>query len=263
MKNLLKSCTVAFSFSLISNANATFSMIAIDTQTKEFGSALVTCINEDAFLSKNYREAVIDKYLNAYSPGKGIMNLQALPLLGSLRRAERLMNKNYNANDVIQKLIKFEKDDFSEEWNKRQYLALTMDVNTNQVYKSVFTGDIYNNYKVDNIETYAGGIISETSNGRFVFVIAGNHLTGESVINKMDTGFKETSGNLTEKIIGALQRVRNEKNIGDSRCVKNNTTSNFAFLKIYENEELLKYFSVYSIQSENKDAIDGLAAELN
>ncbi|WP_397599950.1 DUF1028 domain-containing protein [Silvanigrella sp.] len=251
------------SLSLVSNANATFSMIALDTKTNEFGSVLVSCVNNDAFLSNEYRNSLIDKYLIAYSPRIGIMNLQALPLAGNFRRAARLMGNGKNAYEVIQKLIKHEKDGLIDESNKRQYLALTRDVNSKQVFNAFYTGENIKNYIVDNYSTFSGGITSETSSGRFVYAIAGNHLTGESVLTKMDSGFKETNGNLTEKLIGALQSVRNEKNIGDFRCSKNMTTSNFGFLKIFKDEDILKDYSIYTIQSENKDAIDGLSAELN
>ncbi|BBH53140.1 DUF1028 domain-containing protein [Fluviispira sanaruensis] len=259
-----------FIFSLITlscatNANATFSIIAIDKETKEFGSAFASCIelnkkesNSDS-INKNLN-SFIDNQLVVYVPGKGIMNLQGavenVHLLN--KKAKELINNDAkNAAEVINELIQYEKENqiaTENLWDSRQFLALTFDPMENIAFKEVYTGK--------NTSNISKGMTKETPDGRFIYVMAGNILTGEDVINALSTGFEERTGNLSDKLIGALQNVRDLNNIGDSRCInKNGTTSNFAFIRTYKGNDTLKSYTTYANSSDQIDGIDSLISK--
>lgn len=277
MKNFFKFYFSLFSLAFSTNAYATFSIIAVDTETKEFGSAFASCLLNSALLPEevnNLIEKQIVVYVNEEGSGKGIMNLQGALISGYAlhERATELISNKVIGKKIIHQLKNFEnqlenqkemrekyriEDGFKNGFETRQILAITLNPDNNSFDKAVHTGK-------DTIPSSLGKA-KQTQEGRYIYVIAGNILTDNSVLSALGEGFEKSNGSLSDKLIGALQNVRNNKNIGDKRCIKSHQiSSNISFLRVYKEDNIIKkYTNFINSPLLESDSIDALIAEYN
>ena len=207
---------------------ATFSIVAYDNKTHQYGVALASCVQ----LAKNENPI---KNLSSIIPDKGIIVTQATVNFQNninLRNAIAKIKENYPADKIIQHLIDNDQD------NKpyiRQYLVITN--TSNKVDRKAYSGKLINT------------VYSQLEG--FNYVIAGNTLDSSSVIYKMRDGFVATKGDLKAKLLGALKAVR-DSHLGDRRCTKYGISSTTAFI------EVGKYNRFFNSSDIKTDAISGL-----
>lgn len=276
MKNSFKLLFSLFSLAFAANANATFSIIAVDTETKEFGSAFASCLINVDLLPEEVND-LIDKQIVVYVKkegiGQGIMNLQGALISGYAlhERATELISDKVMGKKIIQQLNNFEnqlenqkemrekykiEDGFKNGFETRQILAITLNPDNNLFDKAVHTGK-------DTLSSSLGKA-KQTQDGRYIYVIAGNILTDNIVLSALGEGFEKSNGSLSDKLIGALQNVRNNKNIGDRRCIESHhISSNISFLRVYKNEKSINNYTIFSNDMDRKDSIDAIVADYN
>ncbi|MBX9839018.1 DUF1028 domain-containing protein [Silvanigrella sp.] len=204
---------------------ATFSMVVIDKETNLSGAVYATCIEEDITLTNE----LID-YVLFNGNGFGIMITQGLIGKQSLiwyNTAEHIMFQDesyYSADFILQYLSS---GDFDPSYQDRQYLIVKKNINK-QFTSAVFTGSQVLDQKYS--------LVGETN--RYVYAIAGNMLNHINVIKLMEKSFLNTKGSLNDKLIQAIYAVYKNKGLGDIRCQNLNTTSNIAFLRMYNNIDI-------------------------
>lgn len=220
----LKNIPLATSLLLMSvNANATFSMIAYDSSTGEFGAALASCVK----LPSNIDASSV---LNVIVPNKGIFATQAtvsFPNTNLEQAKLKLQSGNYNGDQIINWL---KTNDQNSTPNVRQYLTLS------KTQGFAYSGS--------QIPQSFGSLIGTN------YVIAGNTLD-PNVLTTMKQGFTNNTGSLKSKLLAALTSVE-KANIGDTRCTKHGVSSHTAFVKVGTSS------TFYNSQENNKDAIEEL-----
>ena len=181
----------------------TFSIVAVDVQTGEIGSAGATCIGaEDGALT------ISDIVL-----GLGAIHTQSfyLPINQSNARLRML------AGDTPQQIVDWlstTTNDAGNDPSRRQYNIVTL--NAGSPLSAAFTGN----------NSFTEFIHITGSN----YAIAGNILISQDVVNDMETEFNSTNGSLAEKLMAALQGA---KRIGaDSRCKSFDISSASAFIRV-------------------------------
>lgn len=198
---------VLFIFSLFMCCTAiaqhTFSIVAVDAQTGEIGSAGATCISGD--------EGVI--VITDIVLGMGAIHTQSRysPTNQSNARLRML------AGDTPQQIIDWlstPANDVQNDPSQRQYNVVSL--NAGSPLSAAFTG----------ANTFAESIDVTGAN----YAIAGNILISEDVVTDMETAFNNTNGSLSVKLMAALQGA---KRVGaDSRCESLGTSSASAFIRV-------------------------------
>ncbi len=185
----------------------TFSIVAIDPETGEVGSAGASCVNLLPYPS--YR----DGFLGELFPGVGAINTQAYYLESNQVNARNRMNLGDTPSEIIAWL---EANDVQNHPEIRQYgvVAFVDGEPQSAAYTGVETDDEKGHITGPN------------------YSIQGNILIGLNVLSSMEAGFLQAEGDLACKLMAALQGA----NIAgaDSRCATNGTSSLFAFLKVSE-----------------------------
>ncbi|PTM03946.1 MAG: secretion protein [Bacteroidetes bacterium] len=188
----------------------TFSIVAVDPNTGEVGSAGASCVD----LFQTSLES--DDFLGELFPGKGAINSQAYYLPANQKNARVQILKGKNAQEIIEWL---KNNDVESKPFFRQYGVVSM--TNNSVFTAAFTGD--------STDAYTGHIIGPN------YSIQGNILLNEDVLKSMEKAFLETKGELSCKLMAALQGA----NVvgADRRCTKNESSSLFAFIKVAQKED--------------------------
>eukprot|EP00397_Hematodinium_sp_SG-2012_P033456 GEMP01035749.1.p1 GENE.GEMP01035749.1~~GEMP01035749.1.p1 ORF type:complete len:337 (+),score=75.57 GEMP01035749.1:204-1214(+) len=192
-------------------AEATFSIVAVDTHTKEVGSAGATCIRTPGF-SLATSSIVI--------PNKGAINLQSLVDELARKQARKLFRRGETAASVMSKLPRETQEE--AEWSPlvdhHQYLAV--DINGGSAMHS---GPSVH----EVVEAVEGNV-----NSRFFFAIAGNILDGTlGVTQRMKTAFGNApaTASLADRLMAALE---GGNMIGaDSRCQRDGRAATTAYLR--------------------------------
>lgn len=217
----MKSLLLVFSFfsftCQLGLSQDTFSIVAVDPETGEVGSAGASCVDNIAGLGGI-------QLLNKIIPGKGGVNAQAYVCINphiNLDNAIDQMNVGLSPEEIISWL---EQNDacFSQNFNPayRQYGIVDLDEMGNPRV-AAFTGTLTDDYK---------GHITGPN-----YAIQGNILLGPQVLEQMEAGFLNTTGTLAEKLMGAMQGA----NIpgADSRCLARGTSSTSAFLRVVKADD--------------------------
>ncbi|EJL74987.1 DUF1028 domain-containing protein [Chryseobacterium populi] len=192
---------------LLSYAQDTFSIVAVDPVTGEVGSAGASCLDLFSFFFSSYQADFIGDVI----PGKGAINTQAYHEDTNQDNARTRMLAGDNAAQIINWLVN---NDVYSDPQKRQYgiAAITNGV----VNVKGYTGTATDDYK-NHIEGPT-------------YVVQGNILLGKKVLDSMEARFKRQQGSLACKLMAAMQGA---KMVGaDTRCATNGTSSLFAFLKV-------------------------------
>ena len=208
----------------------TFSIVAIDSITKEVGSAGATC--GDAVLWPGTRGAVL---ISDVIPGLGAIHTQSYWNEQNQDQAHEKLLEGYTAEEIISWLIY---NDAENNPSVRQYGAITL-IN-DSIKSDAYTGE--------NCFDYKNHIIGDN------YAIQGNILLGQSILDSMESRFLNTPGTLSEKLMASLQGA---KVIGaDTRCYDSQVSSLSAFLRVAKSDDLPNDFYIDIIVEATPDLID-------
>jgi uncharacterized Ntn-hydrolase superfamily protein len=216
MKKTLLSLTFTLSFISAAFAQDTFSIVAVDSTTREVGSAGASCVDLFAFNLPD------PSFIGDLIPNTGAINTQSYYLASNQTNARNRMLAGDTPTQIINWL---ETNDAESNPMVRQYGIAGF--NGQNASSAAYTGANcfdYKNHKTGNI---AG----------FYYAIQGNILSGQHIIDSMEYKFRNAPGNLACRLMAALQGANQ---VGaDSRCAGNSTSSLFAYLKVAQPNDLI------------------------
>lgn len=190
-------------------AQDTFSIIAVDPETGEVGSAGASCV--DAAV---YGGVIL---LNDLIPGRGGVNAQAtvcLPVHINLVNGIARMQEGMSPQEIIAWLTANDAC-ISGNATNRQYGIADFDPD-GQPRSAAYTGA--------NCIQYAGHRTGPT------YAIQGNILMGAAIPDSMEARFLAEEGPLAKKLMAALQGANVPG--ADTRCLAAGTSSRSAFLRV-------------------------------
>ncbi len=198
-------CKIAISLILLlplmSSAQDTFSICAVDPATGQVGSAGATCIGNSG------TSAII---ISDVHPGVGVIHTQASYVVANQINARTMMNNGYTPQQIIDSITV---QDFGNNPAIRQYGVVSLD-----------SGGLSAAYTGVNCSNYKNHLTGPT------YSIQGNILIGQQILDSMEARFLNTSGNLACKLMAALQGA---KVIGaDTRCAPYGISSVSSFIRV-------------------------------
>ena len=193
---MLKVLIIIFSLCFLIGQD-TFSIVAIDTETGELGSAGASCIAGSIIISDIH-------------PGTGVIHTQALWNAINQDSASILMDNGNSPEEIISWLIN---NDAENNPSVRQYGIIDL---VDGGRGAAYTGENCYNYK--------NHIVGQN------YVILGNILLGQDILDTMETTFVNQYGTLEEKLISSLMAA----NItgADTRCAPYGTPAISAFIRL-------------------------------
>ena len=213
----------------------TFSIVAIDSLTGEVGSAGASCV--DMFTTG----ISTNDFLGQLIPDLGAINTQAWYIPSNQTNATNRMNMGDTPSQIIDWLVV---NDVQSTPELRQYGIVAMVNGSPQA--AAYTGTSTDNYK--------NHIIGDN------YSIQGNILLGQEVLDSMEARFMNESGDLTCKLMAALQGANMAG--ADTRCSGNGTSSLFAFIKVAQPTDMFGSpsfnISVRTHSNSNIEPIDSL-----
>jgi len=277
----------------------TFSIVAYDHDTKEYGVALATCVN--------YDPKVIASDVSVLTT-KGAVNLQAnivapfnpnikwnwrqvLKLRHSL--AKKAINQRYNANQVLENIrtnVQYSKSKtqaFTDAAiNRRQIAIIASDYSLGS-----FTGkciDGFSKYIIDESKVIKAVDCSpqnQSQSNKFVYagsqylylpnasyVIAGNILNNQSVLLKIASTLRNYQQLPLYKRLAKAIAAPNLEKIGDYRCSATNSesktnygvSSTISYVKVMKKngQEIAYYYRTNTKRKVKVDAPTGLLIHL-
>lgn len=206
-----KSLLFLFTFFLLSSAIAqdTFSIVAVDSTTREVGSAGASCID---LIAAN----IVDPtFIGDLLPDSGAINSQAAYLPNNQINARARMRAGDSPKQIVQWLAA---NDVNGDSSVRQYVIAGF--NGKQPSAAGYSGANCMNYK-NHITGNIAGIY---------YTIAGNILLGQQILDSMEYKFRNAKGDLACRLMAGLQGA---KVVGaDTRCAPYGVSSLFAFLMV-------------------------------
>mgnify|MGYP002152239894 CR=1 FL=1 len=203
MKNLL---TLSFALLVLKFCigQDTFSIVAVDTVTGELGSAGASCIGAPQIPQGCY-------ILSDVIPDVGVIHTQAYYTAGNQNYAHALMLQGIPPQEIIALLVA---NDVGSNPTIRQYGIV--DIYTGVPRTAAYTGE--------NCDDYKDHIIGPN------YIIQGNILLGQQILDSMEARFLATEGELACKLMAALQGA---KVVGaDTRCTNAGVSSLSGFLRV-------------------------------
>ncbi len=199
---MLKVLIIIFPLSLVLGQD-TFSIVAIDTETGEVGSAGASCIAGSIIISDIH-------------PGTGVIHTQALWNAINQDSASVLMDNGNSPEEIISWLIN---NDAENNPSVRQYGIIDL---VDGGRGAAYTGENCYNYK--------NHVVGQN------YVILGNILLGQDILDTMETIFINQYGTLEEKLISSLMAA----NItgADTRCGPYGTPAISAFIRLSSIDDL-------------------------
>ena len=195
MHILIKKISIAIVFQTLSWA--TFSIVAVDTETGEVGSAGGSCIAGSVIIS--------DIHINY-----GVIHTQSYYHTINQFNASSYMSQGYSPSQIIDLLIE---NDVSNNPAIRQYGIVDL---TDNGRSASFTGNQCSDWKGHlNGNTYA---------------IQGNILLGPEILDQMETNFLNTNGPLSHRLMAALQGAKVPG--ADTRCLDEGISTLSSFIKV-------------------------------
>lgn len=213
MKQVLLSTLLILGLSV--QAQDTFSIIALDPETGDIGSAGASCINLN---NSNW-----DQWITDIIPGRGGVNSQAYVCIPNvnLENAMDRMATGDSPQEIIDWLMLNDacgSQNFNPEY--RQYGIVDFDLAGNS-RSAGFTGSLTDDYKEDR--------------QGLTYSIQGNILLDQSVIDQMEFNFINTSGTLADRLMAALQGANFPG--ADNRCLSSGTSSRAAYMVVYHADD--------------------------
>lgn len=203
-------------FNIQLTAQDTFSIIAVDPDTGEIGSAGASCVTGVG------ASGIID-IITKIIPGRGGVNSQAWVCIPNvnLNNAIDQMEGGASPSDIIDWLLNNDacsSQNFNPEF--RQYGIVDFDTEGNPRVAG-YTGSQTNDYKEDRQGA--------------TFSVQGNILLSQTVIDNMESNFNNTQGSLADKLMAAMQGANFPG--ADSRCLAAGTSSTTAYLLVYRPDD--------------------------
>lgn len=199
-------CLLTFSvlISCLAIAQDTFSICAVDTVTGEVGSAGASCIDASAIAGG----VVI---ISDVHPGVGVIHTQSYWQPGNQNLAKGYMDAGYSPQQILDSVIFY---DVQANPEIRQYGAV--DLHNGSARAAAFTGT--------NCFSYANHIIGPN------YSIQGNILLGQQILDSMEARFLNTPGDLSCKLMAAMQGAKVPG--ADTRCLSSGNSSLSSFLRV-------------------------------
>ncbi len=187
----------------------TFSIVALDSTTRQVGSAGASCV--DLFWA-----GISDpSFLSELIPDTGAINTQSYYLATNQVNAREKIRAGLTPKQTLNWL---DANDAENDPTIRQYGIVGFVGNS-------ASAEGYTGVNCFNYKNHVTGSI----NGMY-YAIQGNILSGQAILDSMESKFRNTNGNLSCRIMAAMQGARV---VGaDTRCQSDNTSSLFAFLKV-------------------------------
>lgn len=186
-------------FFIASSAQATYSIVGVDTQSQQVGGAGTSCVPFDV--------AVI----YASAPGLGVVHAQAQLNQNGRDEAQSRLQQGEDPSSIMAVLSS---NGFDGNHPRRQYLAVDL-MGRSAAYTGAQTG------------SWSGDLAG--SDGAYHFVAAGNILTGPEVVDDTAAGFA-TGCDLADRLMNALEQGRSRG--GDSRCTPDGRPADSAFIRV-------------------------------
>jgi uncharacterized Ntn-hydrolase superfamily protein len=181
----------------VAAAQATFSIVAIDPETGEVGSAGASCVTNAIQISDMH-------------PGVGAIHHQASNLWANYVNARNLMDAGESPQAIIAWLVAH---DAQGTPSFRQYLVVGLaDGGSSAAYTGVDCDD------------WKGQRIGPN------YAIGGNTLLGPQIVTAMETAFLNTPGSLALRLMAALQAANVPG--ADTRCLSDNKPAISAFIRV-------------------------------
>ncbi|MCC6816885.1 MAG: DUF1028 domain-containing protein [Saprospiraceae bacterium] len=211
----------------------TFSIVAVDSLTKEVGAAGATCLSVD----KEGAEALIISRLH---PGIGAINTQSYWNQFNQDFASNLLLGGFNSEEIIESL---KVNDSDNNPSIRQYGVVHLN-SAGHPDAAGFTGSNCLNYK-------------KHIAGRY-YSIQGNILLGEYIVDSMESQFLRAKGSLADRLMEAMKGAKIAG--ADSRCLSEGLSSRSSFLRVAQSNDSLEFDLDIHVPSTRKgvDPIDSL-----
>ena len=247
---LIKISKYLLFINLISHAFSTFSIVAVDTNTKEVGSAGGSCIANSIIISDIH-------------PGLGVIHTQSYWMSANQQYASTLMDEGFSPQEIIDLL---EENDAQNNPGIRQYgivdlfgginYGLLYENECNLIDGAVWLGEPGTNtlaecseplvprnasYTGDNCLDWKGHI-----NG-INYAIQGNILLNENVLNNIEDAFVNTNGSLDQKLMAAMQGGKIPG--ADIRCLDEGISTLSAFIRVSNYDDIDSYYMDLNINS--------------
>ena len=217
VKKLILIPIVIVFFLTLLQAQDTFSIVAVDPETGEVGSAGASCVDGAAGIGGV-------QIISQLIPNRGGINGQAWicvnPHINLNLGISEMMNGS-SPEEILQYL--YDNDAcFSQNNNPefRQYGIVDFDEN-GEPRSAAFTGSSADDYK---------GHITGPN-----YAIQGNILLGPEILEQMEEGFLNTPGTLADKLMGAMQGANVPG--ADERCLARGTSSTSGFLMVSQPDD--------------------------
>ena len=166
------------------SAQDTFSIVAADSTTRELATAGASCLD---LYTTSFTD---DGFLGDPIPNKGVINTQAAYLAANQTNARARMNAGDTPAQIITWLTA---NDAQANSSTRQYGIVGF--TGNNVNAMGFTGA--------NCTSYKNHVTGKV--GPFCYSVQGNILLGQKVIDSIEARFRREPGDLTCKLMAALQ----------------------------------------------------------
>ncbi|MCI5080906.1 MAG: DUF1028 domain-containing protein [Saprospiraceae bacterium] len=187
------------------NAQDTFSIVAVDSETGEVGSAGATCLDTQ-------QEGLAAIIISDVLPGRGAIHTQSYWNTANQANARQKMEEGLSPEELMAYL---QANDVQFNATVRQYGAVDFDEN-GQPRAAAFTGSNCLDEKGHRVGDH--------------YAIQGNILLDEWILDSMQAAFLEAEGSLAERLMAAMQGA----NVAgaDSRCLNEGVSSRSAFLRV-------------------------------
>ena len=248
MNNYLKS---VFLYSLLNTfLFSTFSIVAVDKNTQQIGSAGGSCIAGSIIISDMH-------------PGIGVIHTQSYWMSANQNYASDLMDLGYSPLEIIELL---ESNDISNNPHIRQYgiadlfygnnYGYLLEEECNEIGNTNWFGDngsgvlaectdilvsrsaAYTGVNCSNWKGHVNGID---------YSIQGNILLSENIILDMETAFINTNGTLDQKLMASLQAANVPG--ADTRCLDEGISTLSAFIRIAKPDDIDSYYMDLNVNS--------------
>ena len=188
-----------FSFILVLTTYlwSTFSIVAVDPETGEVGSAGGSCIAGSIIIS--------DIHIS-----QGVIHTQSYYHPTNQNNASNYMDQGYSPQEIVGYLVE---NDVANNPGVRQYGVVDLE---NNGRSASFTGDACSDWKGNlNGDTYA---------------IQGNILLGPQILDQIEENFLNTNGPLSHKLMAALQGAKIPG--ADTRCLNEGISTLSSFIRV-------------------------------
>ena len=229
---------------------ATFSIVAVDTTTKEVGSAGGSCIAGSIIISDIH-------------PGIGAIHTQSYYLPANQNYASTLMDEGYSPLEIIQLL---EENDVQNNPSIRQYgivdlfsgnnYGMLYEYECNEIEGAVWYGNPNSGELAECSDPTISRSASFTGNNcsnwkghinGINYAIQGNILLNEDILLGIEEGFLNTNGALDQKLMAALQGAKVPG--ADTRCLDEGISTLSAFIRVAKSDDVNDYYMDLNVNS--------------